>query len=218
MNGHQVKRYQKVLHEHYYLLDREVKRRNYVFTVSGSTKNVYHVTIYPNNKTIFCSCPDAKSWAKKQNCVCKHSLFVLYRVLKVFKGTQESFFGKLVFTNDEMERIKTSFDFLQAHLDDRVTNKVLSARFEQTKRGEKPTAVAPQREFGDDDLCGVCYENLRDGVKRYKVCPECHNVLHEPCLNKWLESGSQLCVYCRGKVWVKTKKVSDGGGDYINLS
>ena len=42
------------------------------------------VTIYENSRKLFCTCPDAKSWAKKHKCLCKHICFLLF---KVFKNT-----------------------------------------------------------------------------------------------------------------------------------
>ena len=36
------------------------------------------VYIYCNSKTMYCNCPDSKSWARDLNVYCKHSCFVLF--------------------------------------------------------------------------------------------------------------------------------------------
>ena len=202
MDLQQEKRYAKLNTDLFYLLDRECKSGDYEFHVSGSTRNVYTVTIYPEKSTIFCTCPDAKSWAQKYDCICKHCLFVLFRVLKVFDCKTQSFFEKLLFTADEIERIHVSFAYLTAHLDDSLINGELSKRYESLKITKEPSAVR----FEANDLCGVCFLELTDDSgDTYMVCPQCNKPAHSECIKKWLSSGQELCVYCRQKVWTATK-------------
>ena len=64
-----------------YLLDYSTPERNkHVWKVSGSTRNVYTISLFPSCR-MFCDCPDMKSHAARQRVVCKHILFVLLRVL-----------------------------------------------------------------------------------------------------------------------------------------
>ena len=42
--------------------------------------------------------------------------------------------------------------------------------------------------------CGVCYEELKGKLLK---CPECHKSAHKSCLKKWIESGQDVCIYCR---------------------
>ena len=32
-------------------------------------------------------------------------------------------------------------------------------------------------------------------------CPECKNISHLECMEKWLSVGNLTCVYCRSDVW-----------------
>lgn len=48
------------------------------YRVSGSTGNVYEVTI---DQTLRCSCPDASAGARRHEVLCKHGCFVVRRVL-----------------------------------------------------------------------------------------------------------------------------------------
>ena len=201
MNSQQEKRYAKLKTDLFYLLDREVTLQNYEFHVSGSTCNIYTVTIYPDEAIICCTCPDAKSWAKKYNCVCKHCLFVLFRVLKIFDRTNQPFFNTLMFSPDEIERITVSYSFLTTHLDDTLTSKELTNRYKTMTHSEREPQQTTIR-LEENDLCGVCFlEFTEDTTDTYKVCPKCNKPAHDTCINKWIESGQKLCVYCRQKVW-----------------
>ena len=158
MNSQQVKRYEKLQTEGFYLLDHGTDDKgNLNYHISGSTRNVYKVTVYPRVAKIFCSCPDAKSWAARYNCICKHSLFILYRVLNVFDRTDHPFFDRLWFTPTELECIQLSTEYLQAHLDNTVINEELTMRFKNLGRDNK---FVPTIRFGADDLCGVCFLEL----------------------------------------------------------
>ena len=57
------------------------------FDVSGSTSNIYQVKLMKSFEwnNIYCNCPDSKKWANVHGVVCKHILFVIFKVLKLFK-------------------------------------------------------------------------------------------------------------------------------------
>ncbi len=215
MNSQQEKRYAKLRTERFYLLDRSTSPEdNLEFHISGSTRNVYTVTVYPKSATIFCTCPDARSGAKKNSCVCKHCLFILYRVLKVFDQTDHPFFGRLSFTAGELECIQLSTEYLQAHLDNTVVDTDLSDRYKNVDTENKYT---PTIRFDADDLCGVCFLELEDSAAdQCMACPKCKKAAHEDCIKKWISSGQKLCVYCRQDVWSEIKSLATNGG-YKNL-
>jgi len=215
MNSQQEKRYVKLQSERFYLLDRSTTPEGKLeFHISGSTRNVYTVTVYPNNANIFCTCPDAKNWAKKNNCICKHCLFILYRVLKVFDRADHPFFDRLWFTPEELECIQISTEFLQAHLDNTLVNTDLSRRYKNV--GTTENKYAPTIRFDADDLCGVCFLELEnDQTDQYMACPICKKAAHEDCIKKWTSSGQRLCVYCRQDVWGEVRTATND--DYQNL-
>ena len=72
MNIQQLKRISKLDYELFYLLKVEKEDNTFILSISGSTKNIYKVTIFGNSRTIKCDCPDSKSWDKDYNCYCKH--------------------------------------------------------------------------------------------------------------------------------------------------
>ena len=50
-------------------------------------------------------------------------------------------------------------------------------------------------ELPQDGICGVCYDTLADG--NLLGCPECHKAAHTSCLKEWVDSGQNVCIYCR---------------------
>ena len=108
MNDEQYKRFIKMKNEDIKCLFKIKDKSNYYFLISGSTGTHYKVAIYNTGK-IHCDCPDFKNGAKTQECVCKHCLYVLYFVLKMFKNVDHAFFKRCFFTPDEMETISAIY-------------------------------------------------------------------------------------------------------------
>ncbi len=109
MNDEQYKRYRKMTSDPIqYLYGTHDNKKNLYFLVSGSSGTHYKVTI-PTNGKISCSCPDFTHGAKEQECVCKHCLYVIYNVLKLFKDIDHSFFKRCCFTPDEIHSIHTVY-------------------------------------------------------------------------------------------------------------
>lgn len=207
MNKNQEKRFDKLSTDRFYLLKHKIYDDLLEFHISGSTKNVYKVMFYTNTGKVFCTCPDAKSWAVKCKCVCKHALFVLYRVLKVFVEKDQPFFQTLVLTETELVDIFTATENLYKNLDATVIDRDLTSKFNYLEN-------KPQEEhyFDPKDLCGVCFLDFIDEPE-HKTCPKCHKASHNECIDKWINSGNKICVYCRQDVWERKEK--DG---YKNLS
>lgn len=210
MNSNQLKRYQKLSTERFYLLDNGIENDQHQFHISGSTKNIYKVSIYTNTGKAFCTCPDAKSWAVKCHCVCKHVLFVLYRVLRIFNGTEHDFFRHLTFSATELVDIYNATDRLSTVVDETVVDKNLSSKYKNLQRGD--TGLEPNDEIDPEEMCGVCFLDFVDEPD-HKTCKCCHKPAHVDCINKWISSGNSLCVYCRQNVWGKTTV----DGEYKNL-
>ena len=43
--------------------------------------------------------------------------------------------------------------------------------------------------------CGICFEKVH-GTKTLR-CPQCEKDAHKECLEKWIKSGQNICIYCR---------------------
>lgn len=74
----QQKRLDRMRREPLYLIDARASDDTLHYRISGSTGNVYDVTI---GHTLRCSCPDASSGARRHSVLCKHCCFVVHRVL-----------------------------------------------------------------------------------------------------------------------------------------
>lgn len=106
MNDECYKRYKKIKDDRIECLYSIRKEKMYHFLISGSTDKKYRVTIGP--KYISCTCPDYKNNSKNMECVCKHCIYILTDVLKVFKINHD-FWKRRFFTLDEYTSIKESY-------------------------------------------------------------------------------------------------------------
>ena len=103
MNDEQYKRFRKMQAEKINCLFKtHDKHKKLYFLISGSAGNKYKVIISPNGE-ISCSCPDFKHSSKTQECVCKHCLHVIFKVLKLFSSVNHTFFTRCYFTPDEIK-------------------------------------------------------------------------------------------------------------------
>lgn len=74
----QQKRLDRMRRDPLYLIDARASDDTLHYRISGSTGNVYDVTIA---HVLDCSCPDASSGARRHRVLCKHCCFVVHRVL-----------------------------------------------------------------------------------------------------------------------------------------
>lgn len=105
MNDEQYKRYRKMNVEPIKCLYKARKNTNLYFLISGSSGTNYKVTVQSDGK-ISCSCPDFTHGSKDNRCICKHCLYVIYNVLRLFKSVEHTFFTRLYFTPDEVQEIQ----------------------------------------------------------------------------------------------------------------
>lgn len=185
MKEEQLKRYNKLSTEEFYLLNKSKIDHKLVFEISGSTKNLYKVSVYEpidNISQIFCTCPDKRSHASKQKCLCKHELFVLIKVLKVIDQYDE------IFDNQNTPILYG-----------RLLGDIHSA-FEKLDVTKLKEVRKDKVEIKPDEICGVCFDDLAQdplGPTGYWSCKVCKHTLHQRCHNKWFNMGNRICVYCR---------------------
>lgn len=107
MNDEQYKRFRKMNAESIKtLFTTRDETGNMHFLVSGSSGNKYKVSVYTRDGKITCSCPDFSHGAKVQECVCKHCLYVIFKVIKNIRNVDHKFFTRCRFTVDEIGEIK----------------------------------------------------------------------------------------------------------------
>ena len=218
MNNQQLLRFEKINSEDFFLLNKDNDDVKLIFKICGSTKNVYETKIYFKSKMIFCNCPDSKSWAKKYGVICKHSCFILFKVLRL-KINKIDFFKRLIFNSDEIEEIKLRYNSLNLlNFDEEFLNKEYINKFKNLKY-ECDNKIIIKDKNNMEKFCGICYEdidNIEDIDKNKNLenifqCTICLKILHNKCINKWTTMGNKTCPYCRSLI----KKNSNS--NYQNL-
>lgn len=209
----QYKRFNKILSEQFYLLQTipdELK-----FKISGSTQNVYTISIDKNTFIFNCDCPDMKSHCIHKKCLCKHIVFLLIRVLKYY---DIDIYKELKFNHEKFkpffEKIENSFiddiSLTNLSLTEKYNLKINNEKDEITK--DKFSPYLHEEEYE----CSICYDLLGFDLKLVG-CPTCKQSFHELCINKWLlNSNYKNCVYCRSNIWKEYKKTVKSS-DYMNL-
>lgn len=205
MNPQQKKRFDKIWDEPLFLLKKDIVDKNIVFTISGSTANIYTVTIYNYYKNINCDCPDAKSYARRYGCICKHSCFVIFKVLKMI--TPQQFFKKqnYKFTEQDIQLIYSRLKII-SYNDTTICNQDFIKKFQQLQinqnQNQRQKQFQPSNPINsfNNDSCIICFDEFDPKIPVVE-CPKCHNLLHAHCIKKWLTMGNRTCVYCRSNVW-----------------
>lgn len=209
-NYQQVKRIEKVYNEEYYVLDSKLELEKIKIFISGSTQNVYEITIYKDTCKIWCDCPDMKSFSKRFDCICKHCCFVLLKIGKIYDSEpivtkkinqryQEIIIERL--SQNELKNVELSMKYM--NMKDSDSNSEL-----KTSKFDSST-----KELTEDDECPICYDLLIS--TDVKSCPECKNYVHSACINKWLKVKS-TCVLCRSDCWSSFNKKTEEK-EYISL-
>lgn len=199
MKYQQVIRYDKIFCESFYLLNKTQYDNKLSFEISGSSSNIYKVNIYFGSKMIYCNCPDAKKWAKNYGVICKHSCFILFKVLKQEIDKYKSYLDILIFTPQQIQNIINSFETINMTIQTEYINQdyIKKHKLLLEKGNDQKNSLTPKQ--SQDNLCCICYDNFQNitDTKENKQCKVCKTILHKNCLNKWLSSGNNTCPYCR---------------------
>lgn len=215
ISNEQYKRFHKILNEQFYLL--EFIEEELIFKISGSTQNVYSISIDKRLCTFSCNCPDMKSHCINKKCLCKHIVFILIRVLKYF---DTDIYNKLKFNEDIflpfLEKIKNTYveDLSLTNLSLNEKYKLIS---DKSLKDENIMDKFSSYSFEEGYECAICYD-LLDSNEELLGCPTCKQSFHKNCFNKWLESSNyKNCVYCRSNIWKEYNKKHVKSNDYLNL-
>ncbi len=172
------------------------------YDVSGSTRTRYVIHLKRDGR-FTCSCPDHRSHCQTHDVVCKHVIFLLFRVLKVVAW---EFFGANTLTDrlfQEVERrsqVLVTFRYPEIReLASRIQNEQRELFTSDVSRQDIVYDFSVHKDVTDDD-CPICYDSLSS--KTCVGCPTCKNTLHKLCIEKWLQASRlQTCVCCRSPVW-----------------
>ena len=229
---HQIRRLNKAKHEHLYLLDYSMskdKNLNSIleFKICGSTKNIYTVTL--KDRQLKCDCPDNFAGCRYFNVICKHSCFVLCKVLKGSESIFESLRNRnnMIINDHYMKHILNEFSKLNDRIqiqnqnqNQTISKKDLIEKYKKIQKQElesnsKTKSNEPYKsifkytgdlsEKHESDVCGICFNELKLDTLM-AMCPDCHNIVHINCMCKWMNMGKDTCVYCRSSIWKNYKK------------
>lgn len=216
----QYKRLIKIVQDEFYLLETELEDLS--FKICGSTKNVYTIAFDKSEHTFKCNCPDMSSHCVAHNCLCKHIVFVLLRVLKYY---DTDVYGSLKWNEEKMapyfKKLNANKGFLQDNL---ITNQELTEKYksrvniDSKKEKNDINDKFSSNSFNEDYECAICYDimDIKDDIEKFVGCPTCKQSFHKLCIKRWLENAvHKNCVYCRSGIWSEynKKKVEE----YINL-
>lgn len=206
--------------------------------LSNITKNVYNVTINVIEKKIQCDCPDGAGYCKTNNIICKHSYFVLIKVLRLKELAlpHSMFFQTNVLSEAEVllifQRITAVWENRRPEQQELFMNPEFSTRYEtyikyliqtqgaQTTLDQMTENIQTiEEQFSclqiktGEEQCSICHTDMTMTEDLAK-CPSCNNNFHTSCIKKWIEVGKTTCVLCRSPVWEQYKKIN-GSPDNI---
>ena len=234
-------RFQKLFYENLYLLKIQDTSHEINFNISGSTSNIYQVKILKSFEwnNIYCNCPDAKKWANVHGVVCKHILFTVFKVLKLFsyKNTLsmihvddkgEEFLEKRKLNKDYIEVISVFLDVFNFDEDTEFMKLEYVDKFNKLK-DKVDQKVNDNKDAENNKLipkedcvshCLICFEDFdKDTILSREVnsqCLICKTIFHIGCLTKWFDH-NKSCPYCRSPGKLNTQCDDNFDSQYINL-
>jgi len=233
MKDKQHDRFQKLFYENLYLLKITDSAHEIIFNVSGSTSNIYMVKIMKSFEWnhLCCNCPDSKKWANINGVFCKHILFIIFKVLKLFsyKNTLSKievseqgslFLEKRKLHKDYIEAISVFIDlfefkdteFMKLEYVERFNE--IKDKFDQHLLDLHGADKSLTKKENGPNYCLICFDEF-DIKTQYSPeintqCLVCKTIFHKQCINKWFLHNN-TCPYCRSPNNVDKKS------NYINL-
>lgn len=227
----------------FYLLDVERHPESYCIKIAGATRNIYNVQISETERTIRCNCPDGSGYCRANNTICKHSYFILLKVLRMKKlaHPESNFFRTNILSEEEVGMIFSGINTVWANrgiYQGDFINTEFSARYnrhkEQENRALEEAAQTAQGAKGaegtselvgldkfktleikeGEEICSICYCEM-DKPEDLVRCPTCNKNFHEDCIKRWFETGKSTCVMCRSPVWEEYQKLQGEYNDDI---
>jgi len=197
LSNEQKKRLDKCSYECIYLLDSKFKDDNFSLKLSGSTLNIYTITL--NNNTLKCDCPD-----KTQDTYCKHVCFIICLIGNIYN--EETFTRNYL----EVNEIKSICNRLYNNCDDdpNIIWKYIIDEYNNIK--DNINYFNKENSINIKTNCSICLEILEEDNNLAK-CPNCKNAFHDNCIKNWLKI-NRTCALCRNNVWIKFKN-----SKYLNM-
>ena len=198
----QKNRISKCHYQSIYLLEKTHTYNSIILKISGSTLNIYTLTIEGLN--ISCECPDSHN--KSEILFCKHICFIICIVGKIYddnifvsRKLNEEYKSYIIF---RIFNIVKDVNFLCDFLNEKYSN----LKFKMIDDGEFST-----NSRNIEDECSVCYNHMKESD--VYTCSKCLNSVHKECFKRWLKDNN-ICIFCRSYINVSTNK----NNSYLNIS
>jgi uncharacterized Zn finger protein len=193
------KQKERINKSHYqclYLLEKNLTDKSIEIKLTGSTLNIYTITI--NDLNITCDCPDIYE-CNKYNLYCKHICFVICMIGKIY--STDIFINKKLKEEDKYIIISKLFNIFD---DPTIVCHMLLEKYNILKLKMNLTEARNK-----DEECSICYNKL--GADLY-TCNICSNAIHNTCLDIWIKTNN-TCIFCRNTIEKNLKK-----SKYLNIS
>ena len=219
MELNQHTRFQKLFTDNIYLIKISKNKYDFTFKIAGSSTNIYTVKLINNqqNNHLFCDCYDMKKWAKEHGVFCKHILFVVFRVLKLFNysnilskitidDTAILFFKNKTLNALHIEKVHSfvnTFNFSD------ISSSLFNIDY--IKHYERLVSKQPLQHSSDKTIpteCVICFDGIKN-VYDTSNCDQCIGCFHTSCFNTWLKF-NKSCPLCRAPI-------NYNKNDYLNL-
>lgn len=196
--SYQQIRIDRLSNNNIFLLDISKKTFDYFIKICGTTKNVYTVKISHkgfNKGKIYCDCPDGKKFYY-QNVFCKHSCFVILKILKNLKDILvPSIFNVLMFSDDQLKLIVDELDKFNIDNYKQIIDNQLIDKYNNYSE-----PLFDVKQYNKEDDCLICFDTFC--LTPVKICPTCNKIFHKKCISIWFNnSETRSCPHCRSHVW-----------------
>jgi uncharacterized Zn finger protein len=189
----QKERINKAHYQCLYLLEKNLTEKSIEIKLTGSTLNIYTITI--NDLNITCDCPDIYQ-CNKYNLYCKHICFVICMIGKIY--STDIFMNKKLKEEDKYIIISKLFNIFD---DPNIVCHMLLEKYNILKLKMKPSEARNKEEE-----CSICYNKLDTDLY---TCNVCSNAIHNTCMDIWIKTNN-TCVFCRNTIEKESK--------YLNIS
>jgi uncharacterized Zn finger protein len=204
----QKNRISKCHYQTIYLLEKIVNNKdNIILKLTGSTLNIYTITI--NDSNVTCNCPDSN--VKHEKLFCKHICFVVCVIGKIYDI--DTFVNKKLCEEQRMDIIFniTRDNTITNH--NTITCNYLTEKYLNMKFKAINDAKNKDLEIRNiKDECTICFNNMENEKEIY-TCKNCFNAIHKECLKIWIRE-KNTCIFCRSYINVCLTE----NNSYLNIS
>jgi len=158
------KQKERINKSHYqclYLLEKNLTDKSIEIKLTGSTLNIYTITI--NDLNITCDCPDIYE-CNKYNLYCKHICFVICMIGKIY--SKDIFMNKKLKEEDKYIIISKLFNIFD---DPTIVCHMLLEKYNTLKLKINTTNNIDQARNKDEE-CSICYNKLGADLYTCNIC------------------------------------------------